>query len=96
MVQLLRISAQSGLQVPALGAKLVNSRTPVQEVSIDAAIAHLDFLLQARRNALLSGGHGAPYRAPIHSAVIAAAMTIIDEPQGQVRPVRRLSLVHSS
>lgn len=69
-------------------------RTPAQNALIDAAIAHVDFLLQVRRGA----PHFEMYRGAIHQAVIAAATAIVEEPQGVERrpPVRALRLVKSS
>lgn len=68
----------------------MNVRTPAQETTIDAAVAHVDFLLQARRNAIMTGARLpalSEYQAQIRLAVVSAATAIIDEPKG-ARPVR--------
>lgn len=73
----------------------MNQRTPAQEATIEAAIAHVDFLLQAHRGAQ---HYGESYKAAIRLAIVAAATAIVEEPRGQERrpPVRALRLVKST
>lgn len=61
------------------GLATVNTRTPKQEAAIEAAIAHLEFLMQARRAARANP----PSTTTIRSAVLDAAMAIVEEPKGQ-------------
>lgn len=70
----------------------MSERTPAQEATIDAAIAHVDFLLQARR---ASRHYTEQYKAAIRLAVVAAATAIVAEPQGAVRRRPALRLVQS-
>ena len=74
----------------------MNVRTPAQEADIDAAIAHVDFLLQSRR---ASQDYSEQYKAAIRLAVVKAATVIVEEPKGLDRrpPVRapRLRLVQA-
>lgn len=55
-------------------------RSPEQEAAIRAAIAHLDYLLQARR-----AMQSAISEVRIRSAVLDAAMAIVEEPAGDRR-----------
>jgi hypothetical protein len=79
----------------------MSQRSPSQEADIDAAIAHVDFLLQARR---ASKHYDESYKAAIRLAVVKAATAIVDEPKGHqvrtafdalVRMPPALRLVHS-